>query len=340
MELEKIDIKIEQILPETLKKVGKEKYINEIRLHPLLKWFWAAIAPAREEYQPYKVNDDIIKKLLTPRVHYFTNPEKNTPKDPLYGRIKRNEAVIFPNLWSWAKIAVCRLTEKESMLLKDISVEQFLDGFLASEEFFKIQHTNQKQENLYPSINMNFLRPSASSVVHPHFQLLITPIPVPILGLFLECSEKYQKKHNSNYFEDYVILEKRNKVRFLGEIGNGDDKVTFMVAWCPIAGRDEVLFYGQKSAFPLSPICWKNIAEGLSRIFNGYHELGIRSINFNIISDKYNSQSNHFRFFGTIWSRPLKNLDVSDRGFAEIGFKMALTYRLPETVAESLQKYW
>ena len=156
----------------------------------------------------------------------------------------------------------------------------------------------------------------------------------------MEYAEKYQIEHRQNFFDDYIALEKKNKIRFLGEIGSGDDKVTFLVAWCPIAGRDEVMFYGPKSAFPLTEKYWNNIAEGLTRIFQGYHEIGIRSINFNIISDKYNSNSNHFRTFGTIWSRPLENLDVSDRGFAEIGFKIALTYRLPEKVAESLKKYW
>ena len=191
MELKKIDVKIEQHLPESLKKVGKEKYINEIRLHPLLKRFWSAVAPARYDYQPYKVNPNIEKELLTPRVHYFLDPEKNTPKDPIYGRIKRNEAIVFPNLWSWAKIAVCRLTKSESLLLKDLTQNQFYDGFLAAQEFFKINYQNRGKEEIYPSINMNFLRPSASSVVHPHFQLLITPVPVPILGWFLEYSELF-----------------------------------------------------------------------------------------------------------------------------------------------------
>lgn len=340
LKLDKIEIKIEQILPESLKRVGKETYISELRFHPLLKWFWAAVAPAREEYQPYKVPDDIIKDLLTPRVHFFTNPDENTPKDPLYGRIKRNEAVIFPNLWSWAKIAVCRLTEKESMLLKDITIEQIYDGFLASQEFFKIHYEKRKDMKVYPSINMNFLRPSASSVLHPHFQLLITPVPTPILGMYLEQGKIYFQENKKSFFEDYIALEKQNQVRFLGEIGNGEDKVTFLTAWCPIAGRDEVFFIGPKSAFPLSNKCWNNIAEGFHRIFEGYHEMGIRSVNFNINSDLYNSNKDYFRIFGTIWSRPLKNLDVSDRGFAEIGFKMALTYRLPEKVAETLKKYW
>ncbi|NVM04284.1 MAG: hypothetical protein HWN67_18295 [Candidatus Helarchaeota archaeon] len=340
MKLDKIEIKVEQILPESLRKIGKEKYINELRLHPLLKWFWAAVAPAREEYQPYKVQEDIINDLLSPRVHYFLDPEKNTPKDPLYGRIKLNETIIFPNLWSWAKIAVCRLTEKESMLLKDISIKQLYDGFLASEQFFKIHYETGKDSKVYPSIGLNFLRPSASSIVHPHFQLVITPIPVPILGMYLEQSKNYFEKNQTNFFEDYIALEKKNRVRWLGEIGRGNNKVTFIVSYCPIAGRDEIFFIGPKSSFPLSDACWKNIAEGLFRVFSGYHEIGVCSINLNIISDLYNSESDYFRIFGTIWSRPLKNLDVSDRGFAEIGFKMALTYHLPEDVAKSLKKYW
>lgn len=340
MKLEKIDVNIEQILPESLKQIGKEKYINEIRLHPLLKWFWAVIAPIREKYQPFKVSDDILKDLLIPRVHDFLNAEEKTPKDPLYGRIKRNEAVVFPNLWSWAKIAICRITKKESILLKDITKEQLYDAFLASQEYFKINYENQKEMKVYPSINMNFLRPSASSVVHPHFQLLITPIPVPLLGMYLDYSNQYFEHNHSTFFEDYIALEKRNQVHWLGEIGKGADKFTFLTPWCPMAGRDEIFFIGPKSSFPLSNECWKNLADGFHRIFIGYNEIGPFSVNFNIISDIYNSNSNYFRIFGMIWSRSLKNLDISDRGFAEIGLKITLTYSLPELIAKRLRKYW
>ena len=83
-----------------------------------------------------------------------------------------------------------------------------------------------------------------------------------------------------------------------------------------------------------------NIAKGLAKIFAGYHEMGVRSINFILCSDLYGTKNKSYRVFGMIWSRPLKNLDISDRGFAEIGYKMALTFRSPEMVASELRRHW
>ncbi len=342
MELKRIVLNIQQQLPDTLKNIGKEEYDTEIRLHPLLKWHWAAVSTARAAYKPYKVPEGLIKDLMTPRVHYFTEPEKYTPSDLVYGRIQRNEAVIFPNLWSWTKMAICRITEAESIFLKDIKIEQLHDAFIGSQEFFRIYDENKESgEKIYPSVNMNFLRPSASSVLQPHFQLLITPIPNPLLGMSLHFSEEYYSENHSNFYLDYIKCEKENDERWIGETGVDENKFSWMTAWCPIAGSDEVIFISHNySSFPLSDDAWQSIAEGLHKIFVGYHETGIRSINMILVSDVWDTYSENFRVFGLIWSRPLRNLDVSDRGFAEIGFKIALTYRSPEKCASELKKHW
>ena len=342
LKLEKITIPLKRILPPALKDTGKEEYETEIRLHPLLKWFWAAVATARADYKPYIIPDGLVTDLMTPRTHSFTDPEKFTPKDPVYGHLRVNDAVCFPNLWSWTKIGIVRITasQQESIFLKDIKINQLYDGFLCSEKFFQSHYDSNPGEKSYPTVNMNYLRPSASSVVHPHYQTLILPVAPPLLALILQESKKYSTKKKRNFFNAY-IEEERDGPRWIGALGSLDDQVSFVSPWAPIAGTDEVLFVSKThSAFPLPDQTWLNIAKGLAKIFAGYHEMGVRSINFIICSDLYGTKNKSYRVFGMIWSRPLKNLDISDRGFAEIGYKMALTFRSPEMVASDLRRHW
>lgn len=342
MHLRKITIPIRLQLPDTIKSIGKEEYKTELRIHPLLTWFWAAISTARAEYKPYIVPEGLLKELFTPRVHYFSNPSEFAPSDPLYNQLRINDAVCFPNLWQWTKMAVCRITgdTEESVLLKDIKINQFYDAFRCAQQFFQIHHNNTPNDAFFPTINMNFLRPSAASVLHPHFQSLILPLAPPLLALILQESKNYYETNHQDFFNAYAEHE-RNGPRWIGEVGHNEDRIFWISPWAPLAGSDEVLFISNSfSAFPLPDQVWRNIAEGLHKIFVGYHEMGIYSINLVIFSDVYNSTNEYFRIFGMIWSRPLKNLDISDRGFAELGYKMTLTFRSPEMVAADLRKYW
>ncbi|MHA1145409.1 MAG: hypothetical protein ACTSRW_11775 [Candidatus Helarchaeota archaeon] len=334
--------KIRQELPEALKKIGKEEYEFEMRLHPLIRWHWASLSRARGDYKPYKIDENIIEDLLTPRVHYFTDPENNTPKDPNYGRLSRNEAALFPNLFSWNKIAVCKITEKESIPINEFTSEQFFDAFILSQEFFEKEAT--LEIDFYPTINMNYLRPAGSSVCHPHLQVLTIPeAPPPLLSQVFFFGDIYKKNNDSNFFTDYIFLEKKNEERWIGMTGEGEHEVAWMTSFSPLAGRDEVMFIVEsEAAFPLSERIWRGIADGFIKILNGYHEMGVRSFNMAMFSDRWKSieHTDKFRIFGLIWSRPLRNLDSSDMGFAEIAYKIANIQNPPEKVAEVLRKTW
>ncbi|MHA1315858.1 MAG: hypothetical protein ACTSRB_18295, partial [Candidatus Helarchaeota archaeon] len=226
--------------------------------------------------------------------------------------------------------------------INEFTSDQLHDAFLLSEEFMKIQ--SESDPSVYPTINQNYLRPAAASIVHPHLQVLAIPeCPPPILAQAFHFGVKYRQEYGSDFFTDYIQAEKKAKLRWLGTLGNGASAFSFMASWCPLAGRDEVTFIShQKSSVPLGTNAWKNVAEGLVRIYKGYHEMGVRSFNMVIFSDRWASKehSDDFRVFGMLWSRPLRNLDCSDFGFAEVGYKMALAYTPPEIYAKILKKYW
>jgi len=341
LEFKKKSVPIKFKIPSKLKKLKenlKDHYSTEIRFHPLLKWFWSAISVTRSSYKPYKMQEDQLKKLFVPRVHYFKNPEELTPEFPEFGRLQRNEAIIFPNLFSWADIAICRITEEESVYLKDISVQQLSDSLDLCQDFFIKKAELYKNGGFFPTINMNFLRPAASSILHPHLQLVCTQEPNPMLYQILKASEEYFNENKTNFFMDYVKEEEKRGKRWIGKQGS----CNFMTNFCPIAGSDEVFFISETdSSFPIKDL--KNIvdiATGIKKIFNAYHEMNIFSMNMTIFSYKFDEKSDHFNICGFIWSRPLRNLDVSDRGFAEMAHKIALSFNAPEAVAKKIRENW
>jgi len=342
IEFKKIIRKIKLNLPEGLKKIGTAEYDVEMRMHPLIKWHWAALSKARGEYRPYKVSEDILKQLMTPRVHFFKDYENLTPEDPDYKRLKRNEAVIFPNLFSWNNNVVCRITEKESVSINEFTQNQFFDAFMLSQTFFT--HMTEREKIFFPTINMNYLRPSGASILHPHLQIITIPdVPPPILAQIFHFGELYTNQYGSNFFQGYIEAERDAKIRWLGTTGNDPNEIAWMMPFCPLAGRDEVMFIVKNAtSFPLNEETCSNLAIGLVKVLKGYYTIGVRSFNMVILSDQWKSQkrSSHFKVFGLIWSRPLENLDSSDFGFAEIGYKIANIQNPPETIAEILKKEW
>ncbi|NHI91923.1 MAG: hypothetical protein EAX96_05430 [Candidatus Lokiarchaeota archaeon] len=337
IDFKKITIPIKLKLPSKLKKTAKDNYTTEIRFHPLLKWFWSAVSTNRSSYTPFEVSEDKLKDLFTPRVHYFKNYEEETPEFPEFGRLKKNEALIFPNLFSWADIAICRITEAESVYLKDITIQQLTDALELSEQYFK-KKAEIKDQIFYPTINMNFLRPSASSVLHPHLQLICTPVPNPLLYHLIMEGNNYLKENKTNFFQDLIKEEEKLGKRWIGKQGS----CNFMTSYCPIAGQDEVFFVSDiDSSFPIGKLeRIVDIATGISKIFKAYDQMGIYSINMTILSLRFNEKSDYFRISGYIWSRPIRNLDVSDRGFAELAHKIALSYEAPEVVAKKIRDTW
>ena len=337
IEFKKTEIPIKIKLPSKLKKIVKDNYVSEIRFHPLLKWFWSVVSTNRSSYNPFKVPENQLNDLFTPRVHYFKNYEEETPEFPEFGRLQKNEAVIFPNLYSWADIAICRITEAESVYLKDINVQQLTDALELSELYFK-KKADMKDEIFYPTVNMNFLRPSASSVLHPHLQLICTPVANPLLYHLILEGTNYLKENKTNFFLDLVKEEEKIGKRWIGKQGS----FNFMTNFCPIAGQDEIFFISDiDSSFPINKLeRIVDLATGISKIFKAYDQMQIYSINMTILSLKFNEKSDFFRICGLIWSRPIRNLDVSDRGFAELAHKIALSYVAPEVVAKKIREMW
>ncbi|MHA1355912.1 MAG: hypothetical protein ACTSR1_12140, partial [Candidatus Heimdallarchaeota archaeon] len=147
------------------------------------------------------------------------NVTKSTPKFAedlgVDDRIILNDFVLVPNLFVFAEMhAVGILGKNHFTELNNFTTQIWEDAIKGSIQYFKAVFAN---DNLikYPTINFNYLPPSASSIVHPHIQILQDIQPTKIVDTMLDQSKKYQEANQSNIWLDLIASEKELDERLI-----------------------------------------------------------------------------------------------------------------------------
>ncbi|MDR3555319.1 MAG: hypothetical protein P4L55_11235 [Syntrophobacteraceae bacterium] len=197
------------------------------------------------------------------------------------GRLEKGEAVLFPNLFPLSAYhAVVKVGEKHGRTLDEFSPALLFDALSVSLEFIR-RCFQADPDTPYFTINANFLPPAGSSIMHPHLQVIGSPMPSTHLRLLLENSLAYQRDKDSCYWTDLIETEKQSGQRWLGEIG----KSSWFTAFSP-TGVNEVnaLWPGKSNFSEWDDHDLHSMAEGISRILLSYHQLKFSSFNFSCFS--------------------------------------------------------
>ena len=177
------------------------------------------------------------------------------------GRIKVGEALLFPNLFSLGTYhPVIRLCDAHFLKLSEFTPELISNGFLASQQFNRISY--EKDPSVaYAAVTANYLFPAGASLVHPHLQMIVTPIPYSYQARMLDACNKWQKNNGTSYFVD-LIEEEKGGPRYIGQTGRWD------------FGDLDDLF--EKDI--------KNLSSGISKVLCYYERLEHLSYNFALYS--------------------------------------------------------
>ncbi|MDR3570421.1 MAG: hypothetical protein P4L43_20550 [Syntrophobacteraceae bacterium] len=208
------------------------------------------------------------------------------------GRLEKGESVLFPNLFPLAPYhAVVKVGEKHGRNLDEFSPSILFDAFSVSIEFIR-RCFETDPKTTYFTINANFMPPAGSSIMHPHLQVIGSPVPSTHHRLILENSRAYHRATGSCYFTDLVETEKESANRWLGEIGQS----SWFTAFSPL-GANEVNGVWTRNANFLD---WDEgdveaISEGMSRMLLAYHELRFSSFNFACFSGPLGKERPEFR---------------------------------------------
>jgi len=199
--------------------------------------------------------------------------EETTPKLPPAilpeGRIRRGEAVLFPNLVPYSKYSSVSVYSpaRHFLPLGELTPRLVADN-LATQVEFVWNVAGHDGKAAWASVNANHMPPSGSSVFHPHLQGSVNPLPTTFQRLLAETPPER--------FRDYVDEERRRGSRYLGSIGSVD----WLASFAPLGPAELRAFvFGIASPGQLQPDQVAELAEGISAALGLYEELGFQSFN-------------------------------------------------------------
>ncbi|MEM2878733.1 MAG: hypothetical protein QXG10_04230 [Candidatus Hadarchaeales archaeon] len=265
--------------------------------------------------------------------------EEKTPKLPagLGERIRVGRAVVFPNLFPFGGFhAVGVFSEDHYLPLNKFPADMIVDCFSACIQYFRSVMKLDPSQRFW-QISWNYMQPAASSIIHPHVQILAEPLPSPYLENLLKRSMEYRKRHGSNYWMDLVRLEEEKGERYIGRTG----RVHWLAGYAPRASREVIGIAEGASSLDQLGDGLKDLCDGLSALLRGYHDMGVRSMNFTTFSGPSDEDlSEYYWLNARIISRPAPApFHISDCGFMERLQLEPVIEAMPEDVAVTMRDY-
>jgi galactose-1-phosphate uridylyltransferase len=182
------------------------------------------------------------------------------------GRIRRGEALLFPNLVPYAKWSSVSVYSPDRHLLRlDELTPALLADNLMTQVFFARTVLRHDPSSRWISVNANQLPPSGSSIFHPHLQGSANPEPSTVQRLLAGAE-----------LLEYVEQERADGERLIGSTG----RVDWMAAFAPVGPAEiRAVVAGASSPQELDETAVRELADGLSRALRLYAALGFQSFN-------------------------------------------------------------
>ena len=199
--------------------------------------------------------------------------DEATPKLPPQiwpeGRIRRGQAVLFPNLLTYTKYSAVAVYSPELhyIPLNEMTPDLVGDNLATHVEYIR-GAMRADHDATWASINANHMLPSGSSLFHPHVQSSVDPAPTTVQQMLADVS--------GERFNAYLETEKSLGERYIGTTGD----IEWLASFAPM-GFNEVRAFIPGAVSP-SELREERVAElgrGVAKILNLYSELGFQSFN-------------------------------------------------------------
>ena len=327
------------------KDFSEEQHRVEIRKDPLLG-DTSIYNPFLKDKARFFFGDndpELIRKLVEDSsgtcIFCGEKVEKNTPCYPpdllTEGRLRVGEALLFPNLFSIGKYhPVVSLSKAHFLKLSEFNPELIGNGLAAASQFLTRVYSVDPSVP-YSVINANYLFPAGASLVHPHLQMLITPVAYSYHGRLIEACNAYYQKFGSCYYTDLIDEEKKTGLRYITQQGGWH----WMTAFSPMGSNEVIAVHEGEGDFALlSDEDLRSLSDGISTVLSFYEDLGHLSFNYSIFSLRKSHFKKGFRCLLKIINR--QNLYQNYRNddyFLQKMLQSELIINLPEELAEKLR---
>ncbi|HWR98726.1 MAG TPA: hypothetical protein VN317_09935, partial [Candidatus Methanoperedens sp.] len=135
------------------------------------------------------------------------------------GRLARGEATLLPNLFALgAYHPLVVLSRAHFLELDGFTPALLADGLALTRDFLRLVH-RRDQSAAYAFVGANYLLPAGASIVHPHLQMLVTPLPYTRHARLIEACRLHHERHGSSCLDELAREEERLGARFIGRRG-------------------------------------------------------------------------------------------------------------------------
>ncbi len=253
------------------------------------------------------------------------------------GRIRVGEAILFANLYGAGKYhPVISLSSAHFLKLSEFAPELIGNGLRAAQKFLNMVYAKDRSA-LYSVVSANYLFPAGASLVHPHLQMLVTPMAYSYHERIIDTSLTYYQKNNSSYYSDLIEEEKKNGSRYIVQRGGWH----LLTAFSPM-GSNEVIAVHEKECDLglLSEADLSDLSGGISRVLSFYESLGHLSFNFSLFSVRKSPKEGFHCLLKMITRQNLYPNYRNDDYFLQKMLHSELIINTPEELAQKIQAYF
>lgn len=350
--MSKIKITFERIQSEArfhnpMKDFAEDVHRLEIRKDPLLGDVSVYNSYLKDKAKVFfgECDPTLIRQLIeeSEKTCFFCGEkvEKNTPRftsDFLTeGRMRVGEAVLFPNLFSLGTYhpVIC-LCKAHFLKLSEFTPSLMADGLMAARKFLRIVYERDSPAG-FAAVTANYLFPAGASLVHPHLQMIITPVPYSYHARLISASSAYYRENGSTYFID-LLQEEKTGPRYVTRRGRWH----WLAPFSPIGNNEFMAIHETEADFGnLTSSDLKDLSYGICRVLAFYETLGHLSFNYAVYSVKGDLYPDVFRCLIKIISR--QNLYPNYRNddyFLQKLLQSELILTPPEEMAARLKGYF
>jgi galactose-1-phosphate uridylyltransferase len=251
------------------------------------------------------------------------------------GTIEVGETVLFPNLLALGRHhAVAALSRAHFLELAAFTPALLEDAFTAIQRYVGAVYAHDPQANDV-SVNANYLFPAGASLMHPHFQVLVTAEPYTQQARLLEACRRFQAERGVAYHAELVATERRLGERYVGQTGAWH----WLAAYSPM-GSNEVLGVHEQAGdlAVLAEADLAGLARGLSAVLGAYGRLGYLSFNFSLLARRAPDRTDGFQCLIRCVTRQNPYPEYrTDDFFLQKGLQAELILRRPEALATELR---
>jgi galactose-1-phosphate uridylyltransferase len=254
------------------------------------------------------------------------------------GRMRRGEAVLFPNLFPYDDIsAVAVLCSEHFHAMDAIPAQVVCDGVGLARDFFLLARDRVESGGGFGLATWNYMPPAGGTQVHPHMQVVLTANPGNAVTRELAAEAAFYKRHHACYAQLLLRAERARAERFIASTAS----VAWLVPFVPIGlFGDCIAWFPERATLAeLSDAEIADFARGFARILRGFAARGLWGFNLTFFPARFGaSEGSHWlsaRLLPRFYLNP--KLHVSDASYQQLLLEERFAMVYPEQTAELLR---